>query len=423
MSEIKNVAIVLGGGIAHLPLISKLKGRGYFIVLVDYLENPPARLLVDLHERVSTLDKQEVLQLAKKYDTKLVITTNLDQPLQTACFVAEKLGLARPFSYDDSIKVTNKRLMKNLLSQNNIDTAKYFVVNQHDGLLDNLNLNFPLVIKPADGTGSLGVNIARTKSDLKSNIDQALQNSLDKEVIIEEFRQGEEWNVYGFIENYEPTIFMILEKYKYSDCYDDSVTMPGLTQLGTITKKSILPSVREKIHSIVRKIAKSFGIKNSPILLQMIVNGTDVSIIEFAARLGGTGSTNYLIEEYSGVDIVNLAIDSYLGGINVASRKESDYFYAISFVYAKSGVYKQVLGLSDALQEKLIEKYEETKTSNSIINDPFSSRNRVAYFIVKGSNENELYSKIRKVFDQVDVLDESGGSIMYKNTYIRQKLN
>ena len=52
----KKTAIVLGGTSPHIALIQKLKDRGYYTILVDYLNNPPAKKVADMHIKESTLD-------------------------------------------------------------------------------------------------------------------------------------------------------------------------------------------------------------------------------------------------------------------------------------------------------------------------------------------------------------------------------
>ena len=51
----KPVALVLGGTNPHIELIKQLKERGYYVVLVDYLDNPPAKKYADIHEQESFL--------------------------------------------------------------------------------------------------------------------------------------------------------------------------------------------------------------------------------------------------------------------------------------------------------------------------------------------------------------------------------
>ena len=110
MSE-KPVAIVLGGIVPHKNLLEKLKKRGYFTILIDYFENPPAAEAADLHLRESAMDKDAVLAAAKKYGAELVLCTCLDQQIGIACQVAEELGLPHPYSYEKALEVTNKEKM------------------------------------------------------------------------------------------------------------------------------------------------------------------------------------------------------------------------------------------------------------------------------------------------------------------------
>ena len=59
-------AIVLGGTYPHSALIQKLKARGYYTILVDYLDHPAAKPFADEHIQESTLDMDKVCQIAKE---------------------------------------------------------------------------------------------------------------------------------------------------------------------------------------------------------------------------------------------------------------------------------------------------------------------------------------------------------------------
>ena len=74
----KPKAIVLGGTNPHIELIENLKRRGYYTVLVDYYENPPAKHAADQHIQESTLDLEKVLQIAKDIDAIWPAGTELE---------------------------------------------------------------------------------------------------------------------------------------------------------------------------------------------------------------------------------------------------------------------------------------------------------------------------------------------------------
>ena len=92
----KPVAIVLGGIYPHGRTLDKLKERGYYTVLIDYFDNPPAAVHADLHINKSAMAYEEVLAVAREMDARLVMSPCLDQQIVIAVKVAEALGLPHP---------------------------------------------------------------------------------------------------------------------------------------------------------------------------------------------------------------------------------------------------------------------------------------------------------------------------------------
>ncbi|MBQ3313333.1 MAG: carboxypeptidase-like regulatory domain-containing protein, partial [Prevotella sp.] len=161
----KPVAIVLGGTNPHIELISQLKARGYFVVLVDYLDNPPAKAHADIHDQTSTMDLDAVTEVARRYDASLVMSACVDQANITACYVAEQLGLTKPYSYDTASRITNKGIMKQMMSQYGIPTTKYLYL-ENSETEPELDLTYPVMVKPADSCASSGVKKARNHDEL-----------------------------------------------------------------------------------------------------------------------------------------------------------------------------------------------------------------------------------------------------------------
>ena len=57
--EQKKTAIVLGGVQNHIHLINRLKERGFYTILVDYLENHMGNKLEDLEHSIKRLEDVE----------------------------------------------------------------------------------------------------------------------------------------------------------------------------------------------------------------------------------------------------------------------------------------------------------------------------------------------------------------------------
>src|SRR5690554_6886519 len=158
METSKGKAIVLGGTHDHVLLLQKLKERGYYTLLIDYNENPPARRFADEYIRESTLDKDKILEIATTVDAALVIATCIDQALLTMCYVSEELNLPCHLTYEQALNLTNKAYMKKLFFDNGIPTSKYYIVENTEDISGKvLGFEYPVVVKPADANSSKGI--------------------------------------------------------------------------------------------------------------------------------------------------------------------------------------------------------------------------------------------------------------------------
>lgn len=89
----------------------------------------------------------------------------------------------------------NKPLVKSLLAQNGIPTAKHFVTNTSSGIYLNGN-KFPMIVKPSREDASIGIaneSIVTNESDLKNRIEYVLDEH-KQPALVEEYIEGREIN-------------------------------------------------------------------------------------------------------------------------------------------------------------------------------------------------------------------------------------
>ncbi len=406
----KPVAIVLGGTAPHIALIKNLQNRGYYTILVDYLDNPPAKESADEHLKVSTLDREAVLNVARSEKASLIISACLDQPIPVACYVSEKLKLPHIYDYNTSLSLTDKFLMKDVLMSNGIHTAKLFDVSDPNQI-KNVDIKFPVVVKPADSTGSQGVQIAASQRNLIFMFEEARRVSLSNRVIVEEYLVGRELGIDCFVENGRAKILMVREKIKIpSQNLNDPMLLAG-----SITPVSISQFQKKEVEDVANKVTKAFGIKSGPLLLQGILTNNRYSIIEVAGRVGG-GMNHKNILADSGIDVISEMINSWIGKkINLETTTSSGLYRAVNYVYAGKGVFSKVLGLEALFQKGYIESYFIVKPKNSILSETLSSKNQIAKFIVTAKTKKELIEKLKLIVDTIDVLGLNGNSIIEKN--------
>ncbi len=192
----KKKALVLAGGLPQIKLINELKSRGYYVILVDYSLSPIAERFADKFYRESTLDVPMVTQIAIKENADIIITCCTDQALSTVSSVSAKLGLPCYIDERTGLSVTNKKEMKSILYANRIPTSRFVITDNSDIDID---LKYPVVVKPVDCNSSKGVTKVYSESELKQTISDSISYSRGKNAIVEEYVEGKEVSVDAFV--------------------------------------------------------------------------------------------------------------------------------------------------------------------------------------------------------------------------------
>lgn len=409
----KPKAIVLGGTIPHKALIERLKKRGYETILIDYFEHPPAAEAADLHVRESAMDKEKVLQIAKEIKADLVICTCLDQQIVVACYVAEQLGLPRPYSLETAQSATNKEQMKRKMIEHEIPTSSYVVVNDLTQI-ETIDLKLPIIVKPADSNGAAGVTLVEQYDDLKQAIKEALRWSRAGTAIIEEFVEGVEVSVYTYIQDNKAHVLLTSQRFSELGEKDDCVRC-----YCSIAPANISPSAYGNMQKISDKIADAFGLNNTPMFYQSIVQGDDVSVIEFAPRLGG-GLCYRTIEETTGFDIMDASIDSYLSNQVALAYTAPRYYYLTHQIHGYPCTFDHLEGFDGLLRNQIVDEVYYHKSKGAKVSDDKSSGARIAAFLIRSEDRTQFPAKAKMVVDCVDVYDMKNNKVTDRTLYLKE---
>ena len=397
----KPVAIVLGGTAPHVLLVNKMHERGYYVVLVDYLPNPPAKKVADEHVQASTLDKEQVLTIAKERGASLVISTCIDQANSVCCYVAEKLGLPHPYSYETSLYVTNKGLMKSRMKEYDVPSSSYLLTKSVDGVDWNA-VSFPCVVKPVDCNSSKGVHRADSIDEAKPFVAEALNLSQTGEAIIEGFCAGDEIQVDCVALEGDADVVMTRSKVK-SPGRNEAV----LNSYGSIVPAQISDKVLPKLKQIAVNIAKGFGLRNTPFFYQAIVSDEEVNVLEFAPRVGG-GLSYYMIKNFVGFDAVEAAVDSFLGRPISRNYHAPEKYYRTCLLYSRPCTFDHIEGMEELKAEGIVRECFITKSKGDVIDGDMRSSNRVGSFILEAETMQELQDRLAVCRRRISVIDNKG---------------
>ncbi len=185
--------MILGGSRYVLPVIKAAHELGCYVITSDYLPDNIAHRFSDEYCNISVIDRGAVLEAASSLRIDGITSFACDPGVVTAAYVAEKMGLPSVGSYEAVSILQNKGRFRGFLAENgfNVPIAKSYI-SIDEAVREACDTDFfrwPVIVKPADSSGSKGVSRVDDPARLRQSIRYALSFSRCGEFIIEEFLQ------------------------------------------------------------------------------------------------------------------------------------------------------------------------------------------------------------------------------------------
>lgn len=406
--ELRERVLVLGGSLPHVSVVEVLKELGYYVIVFDYNEFPPARKYADSFEQISIIDKEAVLEGARRLKVDRIINCCNDFAIPVASYVSEVLNLPQIMSYESALDCTDKIRMKDVFLRNGIPTSKYIKVSSANEL--DSEVSFPVVVKPADTSGSRGIRKINSVDVIGEAINNALSQCVfRKEVVVEEFVEGEEYQVDCIVQNGNVEVALIRLKPKFQKNEISSC-------VGSLITPRIFEENYFEFKSLAESLAKAFEIRNNTFFFQLIKSKDTVSVIELGVRVGG-GWSHKMIKEITGLDFIKVSLYSQLGREEKFQHHCPLKYYHTCFLFSKEGVFQKVSGLEALLKEGVIDSYQVLMSSGSCVNGVITNKNRVAIYMISSDSMDELRKKVSFAIHNVDIVDANGESVFDSSNY------
>ncbi|MFA7116538.1 MAG: ATP-grasp domain-containing protein [Bacteroidales bacterium] len=306
----KQKKLLLLGGLKYLiPVIESAHKLGYYVITCDYIPDNIAHKYSDEYHNVSIIDKQAVLELAKKLKVDGIMSFAVDPGVVTAAYVSEKLGLPTP-PYESVRILQNKKLFREFLSENNFNVPKaegYTDINEAISEVD--KFQWPIIVKPTDSAGSKGVTKVEKKDQLKSAIKYAIINSLSGEFIIEEFIQQQGYSS-------DSDCFSInndLQFVTFSNQRFDSNVANPYTPAAYTWPSSISESNQIELKSELQRLIKILHLGTSIYNIEVREGLDGKSYIMEVSPRGGGNRLSEIVYLSTGFNIIEYAIQAAMG--------------------------------------------------------------------------------------------------------------
>jgi biotin carboxylase len=400
--------MVLGGGRHQLPLVRAAEKRGIEVVLVDYLENAPARDVATHPLLQDALDSTLAIEAGRRYRIDGVVTTGTDLPVVTMADVAAALGLPCWVTPQAARTATDKARMHAAFEATGVARAGYHHLGPADDHRE-LDVTFPVVVKPADSQGQRGVTKVDGTDSMEAAVELARAHSATRRVLVEQFLAGP----------VVPATAGLLDGVLILLADNDRVTFNPPPHIG-VAYQHVHPSRHavdhlEEIRGQLARVAVAYGMRQGPLYAQMIVRDDDVRIIEAAARVGGGHESSMfpLVADGTGVEDrqIDLALTGRCRPITYdMGRAEHFVHAAVRFVLGREGVISSL----DSLERRPAEIVEASWycTPGMTLGDVRNSLGRIGYYIAVGDDRERMERAADAFYRGLKVLSADGRNLV-----------
>lgn len=312
---------IIGAGYLQLPLVKKAKEMGLETHCFAWEEGAVCKGKADHFYPVSIIEKEKILKICLEIGINGICTIASDVAAPTVAYVAEKMGLVGN-SYESAVRANNKYLMRNALHAAGVPCPGYHMVKDISESED-LALDFPLIVKPSDRSGSLGVAKISSGDELRPAVEKALAFSFKKEAMVEEYIEGREISVE----------FISYQGQHYPLQITDKVTTgtPHFVELEHHQPSTLSPEQYSEIYTITEKALTALGITDGASHSEYkITDDGQVVVMEIGGRMGGDFIGSDLVRLSTGYDFVRGVIEVALGDFHapcITQRRYSGVYF------------------------------------------------------------------------------------------------
>lgn len=372
----KKLAII-GASYLQEPLIQKAKSMGIETHVFAWAANDVGEKSADYFYPISIVEKDAILHKCREIGIDGISSIASDLAMVTVNYVAEQLGLAGN-SVECTERSTNKHKMRQCFEQNGDPSPKSILADNMDDLRG-VSLNYPVIVKPTDRSGSRGITKLESGTDLQEAIDRAKGLSLEGHALVEEFAVGQEYSVECVSWQGEHHFLAMTHKY--------TTGSPMFIETGHLQPAPVAEERVEQVKAVVFHALDSLGIENGASHSELkITKDGRITLIEIGGRMGGDFIGSDLVCLSTGYDFVKAVIEIALGQ-KPSGTVGTTSAAAVRFVFGPKDVF-----VFRKIQEEHPEIIVRQDVTEQFDHEVVDSGSRFGYYLLQ-SDDAELLRK------------------------------
>ena len=415
MKEFKDKRLlVLGGVKTECAIVEKAKEMGAYVIVLDYYNDSPAKMIADEAVLMDATDVQSIVQWCRENKVDGVTTGFVDILMPVAYSVCKELNLPYYATPKMLSMSTNKVDFKNTCQQYGIPVPKTYVIGNkiEDAVYD--TIQYPVFVKPLDASGSRGAGACHNREELDLQFADALSYSPSKTVVVEDYIIGTEFLLDYVGVNGEFRLLSMFDRYM----------SPGRGSAINYSNVCLCPPKQidyyyEEINPKICNMFRDLGFTDGLIFLQGHTDGKKITFYEMGCRLGG--SFFELEQAVLGLNPVEMTIRYALTGHMIENIEQispnSARFPKVAMVanYLLEGEDETVAKIDGVNEVKELDSYvaliQQRDVGCHFKKDRTVDKPILSFFMV-ADNMDKIRKTLEFMNEKIQVTNEAGKSLL-----------
>ena len=399
--------LILGTYYTECEIVKRAKALGYYTIVTDSHENDllrPAKALSNECWNISWTDIDALEKKCREVGVNGVVAGFSERRVEGMIELCNRLGLPCSITMDQ-LNVTRDKLKFKVVCRNNgISCVPEYNYGE--------DIKLPVIVKPVDRAGSIGINVAYTIEKYEKDYQYAMSMSDSKQVIIEEYiSDGIKFDVYYYVQDGD-IVFL---------GSSDTIMCKGSEGAEILQKAWPFPSKHEyeylkKEDQHVRMMIRNLGIDNCYLTMSAFYRNGCFYFFEAGFRLSGEMSFNYY-KSISGGDYLDVFIRYAMGekeNMKLKETKNSNSYFIVLNFFGKDGEVDRIEGVEEIQRIEsvchflcYVQKGEQIRNKTRIFK-------KIAMCSICCNSKSELVSVVEYVNRAFSVKDKVGNEMIYE---------
>lgn len=417
--------LILGANPETIPLVQMANDMGIKTIVASASDTEAAHQYAWKSYVFQGLDAGPVIKIATEERVDGILVGVADILVPTYCKACEALNLpcyasrqiVDVFGFKDVFKATCERYGVHGIPEYYLDAD----LKRED--LD--KIQYPVMIKPVDNGGGVGMTMANNEDELRAGVAKALDASHVKRFIVERYMQCDDMGMY----------YTFKDGYCSASCIYDRYTtdeQPGLSRVclgGTYPSKH-LDEYYERMHPNVLRLFKEIGIENGVLMLSGFYENGEFYVYDTGFRLQGE-APHLLMKAIHGFDqremLIRFALTGSEGDINLETDDDTRLrgkWAATLWFLLKEGKIAKIEGLDRLDQDdKVVANIQRIHEGDTVLPSWIGNEKQVLTRLYLVCNSKmELADTLKYYINTVKVLNEEGENMLLKGFDVNRAL-